>query len=90
MWMSRDRQDGGPHERMQGYMNVGWHGTEDYFNVAIVEDEPMGQAGLNFCSLKCMRHWFSRAMDDLERRIRTSTRRRGRKRPRVSRAASPR
>jgi hypothetical protein len=71
---------------MRAFMTVGWHGNDDaapgesaqYSTIDIVEDAPMGQAELTFCSLSCLRQWFGSTIDVLERSITPRTPKRGR------------
>ena len=52
------------------FMNVGWHGRRadmsDSSDVEVVNDIPGGQFDLSFCSLNCLRIWFSEIVDKLD------------------------
>jgi len=78
LWMSADRKSGIPHERMHGFLTIGWHGAHDggqgpnsnaWRTVEMVAKAPMGQAELLFCSPACMRTWLVSAVDQLERQV---------------------
>jgi hypothetical protein len=75
MWMELDGRTGGPHKRMQAFLNVGWHGAHDggvgsrkdrYSAVTVVDDVPGGQVDLQFCSTRCLRRFFMAIVDAIE------------------------
>lgn len=68
---------GGPDKRMEAFLNVGWHDSHDggrgsrhpeRTSVSVLDDVPMGQAVLSFCSTRCLRAFFSSIVDAVENR----------------------
>ena len=55
-----------------GFLNIGHHSAhpngEDLPNACLdlVEESPIGQFELYFCSTKCLRQYFNRCVDQLE------------------------
>ena len=65
------RQTGGPAELMSAYFTLIKHGAEPdgpYVTLDVVHDLTGGQADLYFCSARCLRRFFTVAVDELERR----------------------
>jgi len=60
---------------LEGFFTLGFHGAHSgtknkpsaYLPVA--EDVPLGQFEVYFCTTKCLRAFFNRCVDELERRI---------------------
>jgi hypothetical protein len=56
--------------RHRAFMNVGFHGVNsnmsDSADIEVVNDLPGGQFDLLFCSLACLRSWFTGLVDQLE------------------------
>ena len=79
--MSRREKIGGPSNKMQGYLDLDWHGAHDggsgkhresFVSLPIAKDVVGGQFDLMFCSTKCLRAFLNVAVDELERRMRKS------------------
>jgi len=67
------RRDAGPHDLMSAYLALIKHGAEPdgpFVTLELVHDLTGGQADLMFCSATCLRHFFTTAVDELERRWR--------------------
>ena len=69
--------DGGPDGRMQGFLDLTWHGghgsgqgehRERYSTLPLVRDAAGGQFDLYFCSTDCLRRFLNDCVDELERR----------------------
>lgn len=71
--LSKDHQDGHESERLQGFLNIGFHGIDpgmqDSTDAMLVDNVIGGQFDLNWCSIACMRSWLNRLLDQLERRL---------------------
>ena len=58
-----------------GFLSLGFHGAHGEGEnspsafVPIAEEVPMGQFEYYFCSIACLRGFFSGAVDELERRL---------------------
>jgi hypothetical protein len=73
--MDRRGKTGGPDERMEAYFNIGWHDAHDGGRgarhpertyVSVLDDVPLGQADLQFCSTRCLRRFFNTIVDSIE------------------------
>jgi hypothetical protein len=78
MRMSRNRKSGGPHESLDGFLALRWHGAHDsgsgtnrdiHTQVYIAEECRGGQFEIYFCSTKCMRAFLNACVDTLDRKI---------------------
>ncbi len=76
--MNRKTDEGGPDDRMDGYLDLIWHGAHDggkgeypdiHEILHIAGDVKGGQFDLHFCSTKCLREFFNHAVDKLEEKI---------------------
>ena len=72
LWMDRDGETGGPHPRMEAFFSLGWHGRHDDGRgrrmtgrayVEVLDCVPLGQADLQFCSIRCLRRFFALIVD---------------------------
>ena len=79
MLMDRKRENGGPDNRMHGFLAIDWHGAHDggkgidrdiYEIVEIAKEVRGGQFDLCFCSTKCLRAYLNFCVDELEKKIR--------------------
>jgi hypothetical protein len=75
--MDHKGKSGGPNKRMEAFFNIGWHDPDDggrgprhpeRVNVSVLDDVPMGQADLQFCSTRCLRRFFSSIVDAVDNR----------------------
>ena len=71
---------GGPHDRMQGYLALDWHGAhgvgsvgpeadEGHATLSIVHAANRGHFQLYFCSVACFRKFFDDVAASLDRAI---------------------
>lgn len=76
--MDRQINSGGPDDRLDGFLNLTWHGAHDhgvgeqrdvFAQINIAEDVRRGQFDLYFCSTKCLREFFNHSVDSLEVQI---------------------
>ncbi len=76
--MNRSRRDGGPSDKLDGYLHLTWHGAHDggdgddrdiYAKVPIADGVVGGQYELCFCSTDCLRAFLNAAIYELEQRI---------------------
>lgn len=83
MFMDSKRVNGGLHERMDGFVNLTWHGAHgpgvgDYRNifasVDVARDCHGGQLEIYFCSTACLRLFFNSWVGALEAKIRRAKR----------------
>lgn len=76
--MDRRKRNGGPSPRMDGFLELIWHGAHDgglgsdrgidaYLRIA--SEVRGGQYTLYFCSTKCLRAFLNHCVDELEGRI---------------------
>ena len=72
-----DSGDGGPDDRMQGFLDLTWHGAhgsgrgehrDRYSTLPLVCDAAGGQYELYFCSSGCLRQFLNDCVDEFERR----------------------
>jgi hypothetical protein len=72
--MDKQRKSGGPHQSMDAFLNIAWHGAHDhgvgkdrdqYRTIDIVEDVKGGQFEFYFCSKKCFKDWINKIIDIL-------------------------
>jgi hypothetical protein len=60
---------------LEGFLTLGFHGAhsgtknEPSAYLPVAEDSPLGQFEVYFCTTKCLRSFFNRCVDELERRI---------------------
>jgi hypothetical protein len=58
---------------MEVFCDIGYHGADtdmsDSANYCVADGVKGGQVDLCFCSLACMRKWFSAIIDSLESQI---------------------
>lgn len=68
---------GGPDKRMEAFFDIGWHDAHDGGRgvrhpertyVSVLDDVPLGQADLQFCSTQCLRRFFNGIVDAVENR----------------------
>lgn len=80
MLMNRKTGDGGPDDRLEGFLDVTWHGAHTneggtgkapdiYKCIEIAQNVQGGQFDINFCSTKCLRSFLNHAVDNLENKI---------------------
>lgn len=76
--MDQKRQNGGPHDRMDGFVSITWHGAHDtgmgrdrdiFTSVDFARDCRGGQFEIYFCSTACLRSFFNSWVDALETKI---------------------
>ena len=72
MWMEPGGEWGGPHDRMEAFLWLGWHDDDKSQEtktaaVCVFDDVTGGQRELRFCSTACLRSFFSHLVDELER-----------------------
>ena len=81
MLMDRKRKNGGPDERMDGFLALEWHGAHDggqgkdrdiHEMIEIAKDVRSGQFDILFCSTKCLRAYLNYCVDALEKKIKKS------------------
>lgn len=62
--------EGGPHPKMQGYLDIGMHGARegnsDDVMIALGAKQSQGQFEVMFCSATCLRTYLNDAVDQLE------------------------
>jgi hypothetical protein len=68
-----DDENGGPHPRMEACLDFGVHaGNDDRASsslaVSAIAEQHMGQFELCFCTTSCIRLYFNRFIDDIERK----------------------
>jgi hypothetical protein len=71
--------DSTSNKRMEGFLDLGWHGhhyeekedenKDTMARIEVVKDSLEGQFSLYFCSTECLRIFFNRLVDDLEKEI---------------------
>ena len=70
--LSEDGQDSLHSERLQGFLNIGFHGSDsemrDSSDVTVVDHIHGGQFDLQWCSVGCMRTWLLGLLAEVERR----------------------
>ena len=78
LFLNRNRDSGGPDDRMDGYLSLTWHGAHEegegkdrdiYSVVQIAKDVRGGQYDVYFCSTKCLRSYLNFCVDQLETQI---------------------
>jgi len=76
--MDRKRENGGPDDKMGGFLAVAWHGAHDnglgkdrdiFEIVEIAKDVRGGEYEILFCSTKCLRAYLNFCIDELEKKI---------------------
>ena len=71
--LSEDGQDSLHPDRLQGFLHVGFHGTDpdmrDSSDVEVVDSLRGGQFDLNWCSVSCMRAWLLKLLAEVELRV---------------------
>ena len=84
--MNRKTGDGGPNDRLDGFLGLTWHGAHSsdggigvhpniYATLEIAKDIKGGQFDIAFCSTRCLRAFLNYAVDKLEEKMkRTKTR----------------
>ena len=72
--LSKDRQNSVHNDRLEAFLNVGFHGkdpgTRDSGDMMVVDRVSGGQFDLQWCSVRCMRAWLMQLLDELEASIR--------------------
>jgi hypothetical protein len=80
MLMDRKRENGGPDDRMDGFLALDWYGAHDggqgrdrdiFERIEIGKDVRGGQFDILFCSTKCLRAYLNFCVDELEKKIMT-------------------
>ena len=60
-------------DRLQGFLHVGFHGSDpemrDSSDVVVVNGLHGGQFDLQWCSVDCMRKWFLKLLAEVERKV---------------------
>jgi len=80
MLINRRTGDGGPDDRLDGFLSLSWYGADTYNGgqgvdpdiykrIDIARDITGGQYDINFCSTKCLRAFLNHAVDALEDKI---------------------
>jgi len=68
--LTADGQDSLHLDRLQAFMNVGFHGRDpdmrDSSDVTVVADLRGGQFDLQWCSVECMRQWLLGLLQQVE------------------------
>lgn len=68
--LSADGQDSIHTDRLQAFLNVGFHGVDremrDSSDIEVVADLHGGQFDLQWCSIACMRQWLNALLDQGE------------------------
>ena len=81
--LDRSKKSGGPSDRMEGFLEFGWHGAQNggfgdgreiYTRVEIIGDVIGGQFDLYFCSTPCLRKFLNACVDELDKRIKKAKR----------------
>jgi hypothetical protein len=58
---------------LEGFCHIGYHGSDpdmiDSASCTIADNILGGQADIEFCSLKCLRKWFCKIVDNLKQEI---------------------
>jgi hypothetical protein len=71
--LSADGQDSIHTDRLQAFLNVGFHGVDsemrDSSDIEVIADLHGGQFDLQWCSIACMRQWLNALLDQVERGI---------------------
>jgi hypothetical protein len=71
--LTRDRQTGIQTNRLEAFLHVGVHGSDPDMkgsaDISVVSDFAGGQYDIQWCSVKCMRQWWSNLFLELERRV---------------------
>lgn len=66
-----------PDDRILAFFTIGFHGSHAgdgrSASLRIVEDPVIGQFEFYFCSTACLRSFFSRCVDELERKLQDDT-----------------
>ena len=63
------------HKKLEGFLSLGFHGAHDSnhslpsASVAIAAETLDGQFECYFCSVACMRIFFNRCIDELEKKL---------------------
>ncbi len=97
--MDRNRRNGGPDARLDGFLNITWHGAHDtgigvdrdiHEHIDLATDCRDGQFEVYFCSTACLRKFLNSWVDALEARVgrerRANTKRKPSGKPRRPRA----
>ncbi len=70
--LTADGRDSLHSDRVQAYMNIGYHGRKsdmsDSADTIVVTDLHGGQFDLEWCSISCMREWFLKLFQEIETR----------------------
>ena len=70
--LTEDGQDSLHPDRLQGFLHVGFHGTDtemrDSSDVVVVRHLYGGQFDLQWCSIACMREWLLKLLQEVESR----------------------
>ena len=78
MRMEKDRKSGGPHDSLDGFLSLTWHGAHGpgigpdrdiYTQLYVAEECRGGQFEICFCSTKCLRSFLNSCVDSLEEKI---------------------
>jgi len=68
--LSKDRQNSLAHDRLEGFLHIGFHGSDadasGSADILVVDDVVGGQFDLQWCSVRCMRAWLTKLLDTLE------------------------
>ena len=76
--MDRKRCNGWPDDRMDGFLEITWHGAHDtgigedrdiYCTIDLAKDCRGGQYEMYFCSTACLRKYLNSWVDDLETKV---------------------
>ena len=66
-----------PDDKIKAFFTIGFHsahaGSGRSASVEIVEDPAIGQFEFVFCSTACLRSFFSRCVDELDRKLQNGT-----------------
>ena len=70
--LTDDNQNSIHTDQLKAFLHLGFHGTDpemrDSADLMLAEDVLGGQFDLHWCSLRCMREWITRVLDDLEKK----------------------
>lgn len=78
MLMDRKRENGGPDDKMDGFLALSWHGAHDQGKgknrdineqIEIAKNVRGGQFDQFCCSTKCLRAYLNYCVDKLEKKI---------------------
>ena len=68
--LSPDGQDSIYTDRLQAFLNVGFHSSDPDMkgsaNISVIDDLQGGQFDLQWCTIRCMREWFDSLFQQVE------------------------